>query len=281
VNTKDCRKDNGNCSQYDEGGIPVQCIHDWSREKHDRVAKYIEASAGPRRWWLDPSRGGGGAAYIDLFAGPGRARVQEGGEFVDGSPLIALKHTKSPFTKLIFCELDEENVSALSRRIVGDKRAVVVPGDCNETIEKVAALVPPSGLNLALIDPFRVSHLKFATVERLGHFKYMDLLIHFPSSHMKRQIGKELFDHIDAFFASDDWRSKLPKMEDVPRLLIAAFRRRLALLGYSSEDVHSEPVRGSSGNVLYYMVYLSKDKKGDQIWNALTKTTAAGQRRIF
>ena len=58
---------------------------------------------------------------MDLFAGPSRARVSTSGELVDGSPLVALKQPV-PFTKLVLCELDGENIESLKRRVAGCPR---------------------------------------------------------------------------------------------------------------------------------------------------------------
>jgi hypothetical protein len=36
-----------------------------------------------------PPTGTGGAAYIDLFSGPGRSQIEGTDRFIDGSPLVA------------------------------------------------------------------------------------------------------------------------------------------------------------------------------------------------
>ena len=107
-------KENGNCTiPAPDDGLPVQCVGPWSKRKHDILRRYLSASGGPRRGYLPPAPGG--AAFVDLFAGPGRARVRTTGELDDGSPLIALKQPLG-FTRLVLCELDPENADALRRR---------------------------------------------------------------------------------------------------------------------------------------------------------------------
>jgi three-Cys-motif partner protein len=122
-------KDNNNCTNpADDDGLPVQCIGAWSRDKHHYLNLYLKASSNPRRKFLPPE-GAGGAAFIDLFAGPGRARVATTGEIVDGSPLIALKQPV-PFSRVILCELDRENVEALEQRTARYRGVKIIPGDC-------------------------------------------------------------------------------------------------------------------------------------------------------
>lgn len=144
----------------------MQCVGAWSRDKHDYLKRYLEASGNPRRKYLPPE--GAGAAFVDLFAGPGRARVKSTGELVDVSPLIALKQAK-PFSKALLCELDPENVSTLERRTVSFRPRVdvrVIPGDSNESIDQVVREVPRFGLNLAWVDPYRLALLRFDTIGR-------------------------------------------------------------------------------------------------------------------
>lgn len=268
---KKSRRDD-NCYDPDPvDGLPVQCVGDWAEDKkHDLLRRYIEATREARAKFLPPA-GPGGAAFIDLFAGPGRARVRSTGEVVDGSPLIALNHAAAPFTKLIFCDLSSENVAALQQRLRGDRRAFTVNGDCNTEIGAIAAQVPPYGLNLALVDPYGLSALQFSTLRVLASFERMDLLIHFPTGDMKRNIenpsataatrvrmGRAFGEGVQAASAKTVVRE------------IETLRRNLADLGYTGKAVRSVPVQNSQGVVMYHLVYASKDKLGDKIWQSIT-----------
>jgi hypothetical protein len=110
---------------------------------------------GPRRkratevgllWVVRPSRAGylppkgkGGATFIDPFAGPGNVRVRETGEIRDGSPLVAFRHREAAFTRLVFCDLDPENVRA--RTTAAGSRLSVVGGVCNQQIEQIVSIL--------------------------------------------------------------------------------------------------------------------------------------------
>ncbi len=289
-----CRNSYGNCTLAEsDDGHAVQCIGAWSLEKHDYLKRYIDATANPRRIFITPSAKFGrtaGAAFIDLFAGPGRARVKGAGcamasdAFVDGSPLIALHHSKSPFTKVILCEFEPENVEALRARTHAfGNRVAIVPGDCNQTIEEVVTLVPKEGLNIAMIDPYSVSPLSFGTVARLCEFRRMDLFIHFPTLAIRRHFRKPETQHyIDQFMGGQEWRSEVRRPSDVPRL-IPILRRRLSEFGYTEGEVRDQPVSQPvrHGNtVLYHVVYASKHSLGNDIWHKVARIGAGGQRRL-
>ena len=220
----------------------------------------------------------GGAAYIDLFAGPGRARIRGTGEIVDGSPLIAAAHARAPFTKLVFCDLDAENVAALTARTAafGD-RVKIIPGDCTGTINQVVGEVPPHGLNFALVDPFGPKMLRWDMLARLGEVKRMDLLIHFPTGSIKRNFDTLDF---DAMVGTSDWRADVRNPHEVPNL-VDHLRRSLERIGYTGKAVRSMPIKNTKEGVLYHLVFATKDPLGDKIWSSIVQTNARGQRSLF
>jgi three-Cys-motif partner protein len=67
----------------DEDGLPLDEVRLWTKEKHERLRRYVDITRGVRRKWVE---GLGGATYIDLFCGSGRALIRETGERIDGSP---------------------------------------------------------------------------------------------------------------------------------------------------------------------------------------------------
>jgi hypothetical protein len=72
-------------------GLIADVVGPWASEKHERLKKYIDAYRSARAQFLPP-RGSGGAAYVELFSGPGRSQLEDTGEFIDGSPLVAFHH---------------------------------------------------------------------------------------------------------------------------------------------------------------------------------------------
>jgi hypothetical protein len=129
-------------------GLPVLDVGPWTAEKHDYLRRYIVATKAARARFLPPV-GSGGAAFIDLFAGPGRAQVRGHREIIDGSPLIAARHQDAPFTEILLCEMEPTSAAALRQRLTGNSRVQVFEGDCNLEIDRLTAAVPPNRLNLA------------------------------------------------------------------------------------------------------------------------------------
>ncbi len=270
----DSRPANFNCLDADPAdGLVVQCVGEWEREKHDPLERYIEASAGPRSKFLRPRPGvvSGGAAFIDLYAGPGRARVRSSGSIVDGSPLIALKHGKAPFTKVILCDIDPVNADALRRRVAPyGPRAVVIEGDCHANIDRIVAEIPRAGLNIALVDPFSLGQHDFDTIARLARIDRMDMLIHFPTMDAKRNWGQGSELRLTKALGTDAWRGKVRRPREVTRA-IDTLRERLKEFGYTGNNVRSVEVTNSTGGVLYHLVYVSKHELGDKIWDSIAK----------
>src|SRR5712691_3551896 len=99
----------------DEQGLPVENVGPWATDKLKIVTDYIQASGGARRRYLRS-----GAAYIDVFCGPGRSRIRTTGKFIDGSPLAAFsKAAKSlaPFTGMCISDADPDLLSSAEKRL--------------------------------------------------------------------------------------------------------------------------------------------------------------------
>jgi three-Cys-motif partner protein len=281
-------KDNGNCTNpAPDDGLPVQCIGIWSNtDKHAIFRKYLSASGGPRSRYLPP-RGQGGAAFIDLFAGPGRARIRSTGQLVNGSPLIALAQPVN-FTRLVFCEVDMENAAALRARVpeAAHDRVTLIEGDCNEgaQLHQIVAAVPQYGLNVALVDPYSLDAFRFETIARLAGFKHMDLVLFFPVGEIRRNLDRHRATYttlIDNAVGTTEWQPLVKKPDDATKL-IRVFKGQLQTrFGYTQGDVRSAPIR-SEGNVpLYHLIFASKHPKGDAIWESITRRMPSGQGTLF
>jgi len=274
------KRENGNCTNPDPvDGFPVQCVGPWAVHKHDYLERYIDATRQVRKRYLEPV-GRGGSAFIDLFAGPGRARININGTIIDGSPMIALKHTAAPFSRVVVCDKDPENAAALKQRTaVYGERAVVVPGDCHEQIDRIIEKIPKYGLNLALVDPFSLEQLKYETLAKLGTFERMDMLIHFPTGDAKRNHVQGAVRRLANATGSTRVQEIVRKPSDTVKA-IAELRASLEKLGYTGFETRTAPITNSKNVLLYHLVYVSKDEKGDEIWNSVVRTTATRQRSL-
>ncbi len=144
-------------------------------------------------------------------------------------------------------------------------------------IDEVIGCVPTQGLNMALIDPYGLEPLRFETLRKLAQVPRMDLILHFPVSDMKRNITNVKKDEyqgfIDRFLGT---HVDIAHLSEVPRL-IDVLRAQLKPFGYQQEQVRSVPIQNSTNALLYYLVYISKHPKGNEIWQSLTRN--AGPQR--
>lgn len=274
----DCRDNDNNCTQGNdpEDGLPVQCVNEWAKHKHNYIKRYLEATHGVRGKFIRDS----GAAYVDLFSGPGKARVASTGEIIDGSPRLAVNIDRQPFTDIVLCEYSKVNIAALETRFAGQRRVTVVPGDCNEEITNIIQKqrIPINGYNVALIDPFHVGNLAFSTIAQLANFRRMDLVINFPIVDVRRNWDK--VDRIERFvgLSVDSWGFEVsPKM--APKIL-ALFQEQLTRLGYREQQTRAPQITNEGNTALYHLVFASKHELGSQIWQSISSIEPSGQRRL-
>ena len=76
--------------KFDPGdSLIVSEVGPWASEKHARVQRYIEIASATRKKYVPPPSWHAGAAYIELFSGPGRSLIRGTKRIIDGSPLVA------------------------------------------------------------------------------------------------------------------------------------------------------------------------------------------------
>jgi three-Cys-motif partner protein len=101
----------------DDEGLFVENVGPWAVDKLKIVTDYIQASSAARRRYV-----GAGAAYIDVFCGPGRSKIRTTGKYIDGSPIAAFHKADgslAPFTVLHISDADPDLLSSAERRLTG------------------------------------------------------------------------------------------------------------------------------------------------------------------
>jgi len=220
-----------------------------------------------------------GLTHVELFPGPGRCVVEETGEDIPGSPLLALG-TKKAFDKIVCVEADPLAYEALQRRVTADARSKTVkliPGDCNEVIDEVLAEIPPRHLALAFIDPEGVRGFEFATVQRLTE-RNTDFIILFPQN---MAINRN----------RDKWLAAPPGETPLDRLLgpdwrqhrepeVQQFMERLEGLRYRvlGSGINFSNSRGLR---LYYLLFASRSATGIEFWKKITERQPDAQMRLL
>jgi three-Cys-motif partner protein len=272
----------------EDDGLPCSEVGAWAEDKYKLVGLYDRLfSTGMKNKWAT-------RVYIDLYSGPGLARVRVRGRVLRGSPLLALG-VPDPFDKYIFCESNPKLLSALQTRSsrYADKPDVsFICGDCNEKIEEICAEIPaPSPgrgvLAFCFVDPFDIS-IKFLTVRRLSSY-FIDFLI-LLALHVDANRNVEHYldpgnSKVDEFLDLPDWRERW-KIAEIqgrrfPRFLAEEYSGQMERLGYLRQPWdRMKQVRSDERNLpLYRLALFSRHPLAYQYWEEVL-TYSSDQQRL-
>lgn len=209
-----------------DDGLPVELVGAWAKIKHERLRSYLDLSRGARNKFLTGRAKS--AAFIDLFCGPGRAKVKETGEFIDGSAVAAWNISKeggAPFSDIYVADLDEERRQATVSRLKKLNAPVrELSGAAVEAAAQVARIINPYGLHFAFVDPFSLGALDFRIIQSLAALKHIDMLIHISKMDHQRNLDINLKadeSALDSFVPG--WRGRIDgnrQQQDIRRQII-------------------------------------------------------------
>lgn len=266
------------CSSVDpEDGLPLACVGEWAQEKHARIRKYVDISHAARRRFTN---GPGGSTYIDLFCGPGRARIRGTETIIDGSALVAAREAIDngvPYTQIHIADTNPGFLDASEMRLRRlNVDVATYHGKAEVSVNRIAAALNPSGLHFALLDPYDLGSLPFAVIEQLASFERMDILVHFSQQDLQRNLRRYIRakeSPLDRF--APGWREKIDenRRDDVIRASI--LEHWLALIRHcnmrTAEGV--EEVTGSKNQHLYWLVFIARHNLALQFWNEIRRVT--------
>jgi three-Cys-motif partner protein len=275
------------CKKYEnDDGLPVRRAGSWTEQKLWFWNRYIEittsAMVGHPAW---PA----GLAYVDLFAGPGICQLESGKRF-PGSVLIAANAPK-PFRIILASEKDSDSAQACEQRLKRDASAIeshVLQGDCNQRVHDLVKLIPARALTLAFVDPENLG-VDFSTISTLATARQADLLILF-ADRMDIVRNVNLYETqrdslLDRMMGQGSvWRTKWQQLhnrspENVCKLFTDEYKRQLKeRLGYQG---FGEKIMKSTNGPLYRLIFASKDPKGLEFWDKVTKRDRGGQQEMF
>lgn len=249
-----------------------EVVGSWVEEKHQLLAWYVDASRGAR------ARIAGSPCFIDPYCGPGRVRFRDDGSIGrDGGALAAVKSsfrprqgTPAPFTTAFIADLDPINVDACRSRMatLGIPINHIV-GKAEETIVDVAHSLPSAGLHIAYLDPYAIDQLPISVIQELSKVRNVDLMIHFASGDLKRNL--EHPDQSSRFEAvAPGWN------QESGRFTRSELRRRFfehwsGLVRKCGYHLAARPyrVRNSKRSEIYMLTLASKHPLGAKIWDSL------------
>jgi three-Cys-motif partner protein len=268
--------------------LPIAEVGEWALEKHERLRKYVDITRPTRRKYTEKKYEGeykGGATYIDLFCGPGRARIRETDEIIDGSPLVAFKSAaegKCQFSEIHLADLNESYCDASVERIAAaGGHAIGYPGTAEETAQTIVAKLNPDGLHFAFLDPFNLEGLTFTTIKSLSKMRHMDLLLHVSVQDLQRNIDRYSAlneSPLDSF--APGWRTEVDLNQAQASLrvsLMKYWRAKVEELGFLYRGV--DPVTGSRNQRLYWLIFLAKSEFANNLWDKIRNIS--GQRDLL
>ncbi|MBV8918112.1 three-Cys-motif partner protein TcmP [Bradyrhizobium sp.] len=260
-------------------GLVISEVGEWAPEKHARVSRYIEIASVVRKEYRPPPEWRAGAAYIELFSGPGRSLIRGTSRIIDGSPLIAFKSAQAsgvPFTEMHRNDANPEMAAAVGRRVKAlGFDATWYAESADVAVDQIISALNPAGLHFAFLDPFNLEDLSFEIIRKLSRLRRIDMLIHVSVQDLQRNLDRFSAPGgvLDTF--APGWRSDVD-----PNQAIHAFRS--SLLQYWLREIQKlgtmpakgvELIVGSKRQRLYWLVFVSAHSLAQRLWDAIRDPT--------
>lgn len=264
----------------EDDGLVTPEVGAWAEQKYRLVWNYASmfATSMKNKW--------NARVYIDLFAGAGRAKIENSIQVVPSSPLLALD-ILDKFDKYIFCENEEDKRSALEQRV---KRGypgadVTFIEEANEHVSAILAAIPKHSssfrvLTFCFADPYKLKNLCFETIRRLSE-KYIDFLILIPSymdAHRNLVYYIEPTNNaVEKFTGStiwrDEWSLAQARGQEFGQFIADFFGRQMMALGYIYNGLSDMIlVRSTDKNLpLYHLAFFCRHKRGYEFWQETKK----------
>ena len=251
-----------------DDGLPAEAdVGSWVEVKYRALREYLKYHAKPRAGFAS-------RAYIDIFCGPGRARIKDTGQFVDGSPVVAWKGSQehgAPFSSVYIADTDDERREACAARLQKLGAPVVqVKGDAvSAATEIVQNHLDRYGLHFAFIDPYSLGELRFELLRTLAGIRRMDLMVHLSAMDLFRNLDRNLAGEQEEFQAfAPDWQTHIARnlSKDARRRAVIDYWK--TLVDQLGLDVPAEmkQVRNSVNRDLYWLLVLSRHKLAAKFW---------------
>ncbi len=248
-------------------------IGHWSLVKHDIIKQYATAYSRIISTQKNPSLY---HIYIDAFAGSGQHRLKDTGEFVPGSPLIALD-IKPPFREYHFIDFNPAKVNQLLLTTAGRQDTYIYYGDCNKVLlDEVFPKVRWKDLKrgLCLLDPYGL-HLNWEVVQVAGQMGSMDLFINFPIADINRNVLRRNSDTIHPssiermtkYWGDDSWKKEFStgqssffgwQIKQDNDTIAKVFQKHIHTVAGFKHVSKGLPMRNSRGAIIYYLFFASQ-----------------------
>lgn len=260
-----------------DDGLPVEEVGEWVSDKHELLCDYIHISTYVRKKYLPPV-GRGGSTYIDLFCGPGRAKLKDTDEMVDGGCVAAWQKSVTngtPFSKMIIGDIDEERLSLARTRLERLGAPVVaLLGAAADTAPLAIRECPVGALNFAYLDPYSLGALDFSIVSNLAKLYRIDVLVHVSQMDLQRNFDRNsLKDQsaLDAF--APGWRNEVDtsSTQRAARQAYFEYWKRLVQSTGIKTNAEIRLITGPGNQPLYLLLLATRHDLAHKFWGAVAK----------
>lgn len=265
-----------------DDGLPAEEVGVWAKEKHDYLCRYIDISRSARAKYLGPGKAG--ATYIDLFCGPGRCKVRDSGEWIDGGVVAAWKKSQeggSPFSQVFIGDLDTQRRDAAATRLRQLGAPVVeIDGAAVQSVQQVVTQLNPYGLHFAFLDPFDLAALNFDIIVALSRLTRIDMLVHISQMDLQRNAVSYATSEESAFDTfAPGWREKVAVAQAQQALRQQVFqywRDKVVDLGvWPSTDMRL--LTGGKNQPLYWLLMAAKHPLPHKFWSTASNVEGQGK----
>lgn len=270
-------------------GLVIPEVGAWARDKYAHVQTYCSMFTGamkPPKWQA--------LVYIDLFAGAGLGKIKGTSEIVATSALLAID-IPVRFSRYIFCDINDDNVVALHKRVsrfFPDVDCRFLCCEVNTSVDRIIAEMPAAGkdnkvLAFCFVDPFKLDDLAFSTIEGLSK-RFMDFLVLVATDmDANRNVSPYMAPEsatVARFTGKKDWRTRWDPQSNKSfgLFVLGEFSAHMQDLNYKPQPVEeSVLVRNLQKNApLYRLAYFSRHDLGKKFWRE-TKKSADPQLNLF
>ena len=266
-----------------DDGLLTPTVGAWAQRKYELLAYYsrLFAASMASKWQA--------RVYIDLFAGPGRARVKPNRQVIQTSPTIALGTTPQ-FDHHVFCDMDTACISTLQTRILRDYPAAsvsYVPNDSNAAVNDILSAIPAASreykvLSFCFVDPFSLQNLRFETIRLLSR-RFVDFLVLIPA-YMDARRNLRVYlrpsnTTIEHFLGLPHWRNRwaarAQQSMNFGAFVADQFGEQMKNLQYHYSGLADTVlVKYPRKNVaLYRLAFFSRSSLGVKFWKQAMKYT--------
>jgi three-Cys-motif partner protein len=254
-----------------DDGLRREIVGPWAREKHALLMGYIDASRAARRKMQ------GRPCFVDLYCGPGRIRCRDESHAREGGVLAALKASRTasrgsptPFARIFIADAEASNTSACSTRLQqAGTDFETFTGKAEDTVGQVIARLPRDGLHLAYLDPYSIDALSFTVIRQFSRAKHVDLLIHFASADLKRNLAHpEQAWRFERMAPGWDRQPHDCGLHELRRRFIDYWQGLVNGCGYKMA-ARRYRISNSKRAELYLLLSVSKHPLADKLWSGL------------